>query len=391
MRILLYTWFGSYTDDDIEKNLIRMGYDCKRIKNENLQLSDRYKNDVFCDNFAREIKNGTYDCVFTTNFHPLIAKVCHEKDVPYVAWSYDSPPNLPNTRYMDFPTNHIYFFSRDDVEDFRAQGINTVHYMPLAVDTDKWDRIKVSEIHAKKYKADISLVGSLYSSTLPALMNMMSEEQRFFFDKLSDMQLASYERYFLKEFISDGIAHEVCMTIAKNNPDGVQPTAKQLIYSVASYVTNLDRLFLLRVLSRKYDTHLYTGKITEDEKKMLEHVKVHGTVDYSTEMPLVFKCSGINLCPTFRGNTSGIPLRVLDVMGCRSFVLTPYRADLEEYFVEGKEVVTYRSPEEALDKSDYYLAHESERERIATAGYDKVKKMFSYNNCLQRLLMAVTD
>ena len=386
MRILLYTWFGSYTDDDIEKNLLQLGHECKRIRNEALQLSDRYKNDRFCESFSKELGMAGYDCVFTTNFHPLIAKVCHEKDVPYIAWSYDSPPNIPDTRYMDFPTNHIFFFSRDDVEDFRSQGINTVYYMPLAVDTAKWNSVKVTGSNAARYKADISLVGSLYSSTLPGLMNMMSEEQRTFFRTLSDIQLKSYDKYVLKKFITDGIAEEVSRSISENYPDSVRPTAKQLIYSTATYVTHLDRMLLLRVMSRKYDTHLYTQRVTDDEKKMLENVRVHGTVDYATEMPLVFKNSGINLCPTFRGNVSGIPLRILDVMGCNAFVLTPFRPELEEFFKLDAEVATYNSIEEALDKADYYMKHVAERKSIAMAGYEKVKRRFTYRERLEEML-----
>ena len=389
MRIFLYTWFGSYTDDDIEKNLLRMGHECKRTRNEALQLSDRYNNDSFCESFSKELGNTDCDCVLTTNFHPLIAKVCHEKEVPYIAWSYDSPPNIPDTRYMDFSTNHIFFFSRDDMEDFRSQGLDTVHYMPLAVDTGKWDAVKVSDRDAAKYRADISLVGSLYSSTLPGLMNMMSDEQRLFFRTLSDIQLKSYDKYVLKDFITEGIAVEVSRTISENYPDSVKPTAKQLIYSTATYVTHLDRMLLLRVVSKKYNTHLYTQKVTDDEKKMLETVKVHGTVDYATEMPLVFKNSKINLCPTFRGNVSGIPLRILDVMGCNAFVLTPFRPELEEFFKLDLEIVTYNSVEEALDKADYYMAHESERISIAEAGYEKVKKEFTYQQRLEQMLKCV--
>ncbi|MBO6260864.1 MAG: glycosyltransferase [Lachnospiraceae bacterium] len=389
MKILLYTWFGSYTDDDTEKNLIKMGHVCKRIRNESLQFSDRYENDDFYESFAGFLDREKYDCVFTTNFHPLIAKVCYEKEIPYIAWSYDSPPNIPDTRYMDFPTNRIFFFSRDDVEDFRSQGIDTVYYMPLAVDTGKWDAVKVTEKVGQIYKADISLVGSLYSSTLPGLMNMMSEEQRIFFERLSEIQLKSYDKYLLKDFITDGVAGEVCQSIAEKYPDSVRPTSKQLIYATASYVTHLDRMLLLRVLSRKYGTHLYTQKISTSEKEMLKDVIIHGPVTYDKEMPLVFKNTKINLCPTFRGNVSGIPLRILDVMGCGAFVLTPYREEIEEYFTNGREIVTYHSPEEALDKADFYIKNDKERRSVAMAGYERVKKGFSYCEQLAKMLRTI--
>ncbi len=386
MKVLLYTWFGSYTDDDIERNLRGMGHECIRVRNEKLQYSDNYEEDSFCEGFDGMLKKADCDCVLTTNFHPLISKVCYENGIPYIAWSYDSPPNLPDTRYMDYPTNHLYFFSRDDVEELRSQGLDTVYYMPLAVDTDKWDAVRLSEKKRRTYEADISLVGSLYSSTLPALMQMMSDEQRLFFETLSDLQLKSYDKYLLKDFITPGVAAEVCRTLADNGKDNIQPTARQLIYATATYVTHLDRLLLLKVLSEKYDTHLYTDESASGITEVLKSVRIHGQVDYDKEMPLVFKCSRINLCPTFRGNVSGIPLRILDVMGCSSFVLAPHRPEIDDFFIDGREMITYHSAEEALEKADYYLRNENERVKIAKAGYEKVKKQFSYKTQLAKIL-----
>ena len=386
MKILIYTWFGSYTDGDIEIHLKGLGHNCKRIEDLTLLSSNQKKNEIFCEKFSDELKSNKYDCVFTTNFQSLIAKVCYEKNIPYISWSYDSPPNIPNTEHMDHPTNHLFFFSMDDVDDLASTGLSTVHYMPLAVDVNKWDLVKVSDSSIRKYSADVSLVGSLYDSTLPALMQMMDEEQRLFFKTLSDIQLKSYEKYVLKEFITEGIAAEVSNSICKNNPNGVRPTAKQLIYATATYVTHLDRMMLLRMLSREYQTHLYTQNRSEENEKILSDVVFHGAVDYDSEMPLVFKNSKINLCPTFRGNVSGIPLRILDVMGCSAFVLTPYRSGIEEFFVESEDVVTYQSMEEALDKTRYYMMHDDERRRVAANGYKKVKRAFTYSDRLKRML-----
>ncbi len=389
MRIILYTWFGSYTDDDIERNLIAMGHDCFRIRNENFQYSDRYEDEAFCEEFKLTLKKVQCDCVFTTNFHPLISKTCYEKGIPYVAWSYDSPPDIPDTRYMDFPTNHLFFFSRDDVNDLRSQGMDTVYYMPLAVDTAKWESIKIPEQQYRKYSAEISLVGSLYSSTLPALMKMMSDEQRVFFETLSDLQLNNYDKYLLKEFITPGVAGEVCKVLAEKKSDNVQPTAKQLIYATATYVTHLDRLLLLKVLSERFDTHLYTDELPEGTADILSSVRLHGQVDYDKEMPVVFKSSAINLCPIFRGNVSGIPLRILDVMGCASFVLAPFRPEMDEYFKNGVEIVTYHSAGEAIEKADYYIKHPGERKKVALAGYERVKNSFSYKKQLGEILRSL--
>jgi glycosyltransferase involved in cell wall biosynthesis len=46
----------------------------------------------------------------------------------------------------------------------------------------------------------------------------------------------------------------------------------------------------------------------------------------------------------------------------------------EAIFHPGKEAVFYDSIEDAVEKAKYYLSHDSERERIARAGYERVRK-----------------
>ncbi len=67
-------------------------------------------------------------------------------------------------------------------------------------------------------------------------------------------------------------------------------------------------------------------------------------------------------------------MRVFETMGSGSFLLTDYVPYIEELFEDGKHLVLYRSIEEAIDKAKYYLKHDSEREKIAQAGFEEVMK-----------------
>ena len=111
----------------------------------------------------------------------------------------------------------------------------------------------------------------------------------------------------------------------------------------------------------------------------------YGTVDYHTQMPLVFAGSKINLNISLRSIHSGIPLRVLDIMACGGFVLSNWQPELVEHFVNGVEIVTFDSLGECLDKIVYYLTHEEERKQIAAAGQRKVRELFSYRSGLEKL------
>ena len=121
----------------------------------------------------------------------------------------------------------------------------------------------------------------------------------------------------------------------------------------------------------------------------------HGTADYIDVMPFVFNQSRINLNITLRSIDTGIPQRCMDIMGCGGFLLSNYQEDFfldavtedgSAAFMPGVDYDFYSSSEELLDKAGYYLSHEDERARIARNGYEKVKKYYSIDKFLHRVL-----
>lgn len=46
----------------------------------------------------------------------------------------------------------------------------------------------------------------------------------------------------------------------------------------------------------------------------------------------------------------------------------------------------FKTPEELLEKVEYYLQHDKEREQIARAGHDKVLDHYTYEKKLEKLL-----
>lgn len=78
-------------------------------------------------------------------------------------------------------------------------------------------------------------------------------------------------------------------------------------------------------------------------------------------------------------------LRIADVPATGSFLLSDYSEYAAEIFVPGKEMEFFSSIEELRDKAKFYLTHEEERERIARAGYEKVKKLEGYDAKMQRI------
>lgn len=78
--------------------------------------------------------------------------------------------------------------------------------------------------------------------------------------------------------------------------------------------------------------------------------------------------------------------RVYDVLASGGFLLTEDRPCLARQFEIGHHLVTFSTPEEALEKVRYYLAHPAERDAIARAGQMHVLRHHTFRERCQRLL-----
>lgn len=61
-------------------------------------------------------------------------------------------------------------------------------------------------------------------------------------------------------------------------------------------------------------------------------------------------------------------LTLFEATGCGALLLTDWKQNLGELFEVGKEIETYRTPQELIEKLRYYLTHEKQRQEIAQAG-----------------------
>ena len=87
--------------------------------------------------------------------------------------------------------------------------------------------------------------------------------------------------------------------------------------------------------------------------------------------------------------TRQIKGRHFEIPACGGFMLTAHADDLESYFKPGEEAVFYENNDDYIDKIRYYLEHDSEREKIAKAGYDRTVREHSYVKRLEEIFKAI--
>ncbi len=79
-------------------------------------------------------------------------------------------------------------------------------------------------------------------------------------------------------------------------------------------------------------------------------------------------------------------MRLYEATGVGTMLLTDWKTNLHQLFRPGKEVATYRSPQECLDRIAYYLEHEDEREAMAKAGQQRTLCDHTYYHRMQELI-----
>jgi spore maturation protein CgeB len=147
--------------------------------------------------------------------------------------------------------------------------------------------------------------------------------------------------------------------------------------------TSQNRITMLQKISNQFSVKLYSPYNTDTSP--LPNVILQGPVEYYTEMPLVFRLSKINLNLTLSSIRSGIPLRILDILGAGGFLLTNYQPELKQHFTDGQDLVIYHDFEDLSSKIEYYLSHEDERRQIALSGQQKVKLYYNYPDKIQKM------
>lgn len=377
MKLLFFKWH-SFMNKGIEHGLRELGISYDTFF---YQFNDWEKDDLFLEQFRAYLKMGTYTDVLSVNFSPLISGLCEEFGIVYTAWVYDSPLHIRNIDSLRNSCNRIFFFDKGQAEIHRKEGVNAVH-LPLAVDVEVF-RINASKREKEEYRTDVSLVGKLYQTEYSYFTAPLQEYTKGYLEGIVNAQAKIYGGYIIPELITDELLTQMNKDYAKVATDGFTMGRRELEFMLACETTGRERYMALALLSAHYHVDLYST----DKDKRLKNVRFRGYADYYKEMPFIFSQSRINLNISLKTIRTGIPLRVIDVLGCGGFVLSNYQEELMEYFNVGEELIIYNNIEDLFYKTKYYLEHEDERKKIALAGFERVKRDFTFRERLRKMYM----
>jgi len=385
MKILFYEWENLGKEDVIDC-LHNLGHEVVCISSPLIHLRNSNEFDHL---FEESISQNLFDFVFTFNYSPIISINCNRWNLKYISLIYDSPLVSLYSYTVINPCNYIFTFDSAQYLEFKKNEINTIHYIPLAVNVNRLDNMLVSSDIIDRFSSDVSFVGSMYNekhNLYDRLENLKPYTQGYL-NGIMAAQQEIYGSFIIEELLNGPILSDMISSLAYTpNSDGVETQAYIYAnYFVARKIAELERKNLLSYVSTQFDTKLYTPNPTPD----IRTIKNMGSIDYYNAMPYVFKCSNINLNITLRSIRNGIPLRAMDIMGAGGFLLTNYQYDFLEHFIPGEDFNYFDSKADLLSKIRYYLSHESERIQMAQNAHGKLKDFHTYEKRFQEIFNIV--
>ena len=384
MNILIYR-YGSICEPDIIETFHKLGF---QVDEETSLIPNTLLSDNDCIQIVSErILQNQYAFVFTINFFPWLSHLCNLTHLPYLSLIVDSPVLELYDNAIKNPCNRIFMFDKASYLDFYDKNPNCIFYLPLATNvtrTNKLFNTTASEL-TQKYEADISFIGSTYQEKCAFNQIKLPEYESGYAMGIIEAQLKVYGYNFIEEMLSDDFVQKFMkyaqnIDVAANEIPIYRAIVAQHFLSVK--VGEQERLRLLKLISEHFDVNMYTGSNTSS----MPLIHNCGYASSLVDMPLIFHKSKINLNITAKSIRSGLSLRIFDVLGCGGFLITNFQSELPDYFEIGKDLVTYESPQDLLDKCSYYLKHEDERIEIANNGYEKGKQFHTWDIRLVQLL-----
>ena len=386
MKILFIEW-ASFGNEDIKEAFTAEGHTfiCFPFSNRDGRQDAETKSAL-----SAVLHKETPDAVFSFNFFPVISQVCNKEAIRYISWIYDSPYSKMLYPDVLYETNYVFTFDSYMCDHLRSKGAETIYYAPLAVNPQRMCSVPITVEDEKRFGVDISFVGALYNEKHHFFERLCSKLDPYTIGYLEALIMAQTDIYgcdVMERCLTKDIIAKIEVCMPYSTPEGFLAPASHIYsnYYLARKVTETERMLMVELLSERFQMNLYTL----DENVKIGRAVNKGIADYMIDMPKIFRLSKINMNVTGKSIHTGIPLRAMDIMGCGGFLLTNFQEDLFRHFEPDVDFVYYTSFEEMLDKAEYFLSHDEERDKIRRSALDKMTREHTFEIRINEMLQIV--
>ena len=353
----------------------------------------------FVENLLKAVLEFKPDFALTINHlgvdrEGIFTELLERLQLPLASWFVDNP-HLILFQYagLKSPWLSIFTWDADNVASLKDEGFHHVFYLPLAATPSRYEAARAAAKAGRftapaAWKAPVSFVGNSM---------VYKVAQRMKAAKPSKPLLLAYKQ------ISAGFAahpeRSIYTYLAAHHPE-LMPAYEQLgsmerRLAFETMITwEATRQYRMACLKPILD---FNPLLVGDKGWRLTFpdapagMRLHPELSYYTDLPFFYPLSDINFNCTSAQMKGAVNQRVFDVPAAGAFVLTDWRAQMDDLFTPGQEVIFYREPEEVPELIRYYLARPDARKRIAEAARKRVLKEHTYAHRLQNLIARMRE
>lgn len=241
------------------------------------------------------------------------------------AWIVDDPYEIDGA--LSFAGDYDYVFTVESgaIDVYRGLGYKNVFHLPLAA----FPGVHADRPVASQFESDVCFIGSGFYNRIE------------FFDGLADY------------FIDSGLQVRII---------------GQWWDSLRSF-TKLRKSILDRLVYAADAAKYYAG------------AKINLNLHRASDAAANYQGNAYNITARSPNN------RTFEIAACGGFQLVDNaRSELNKYFEIGKEVDTFSSPDELIEKIEYYLNHEEKRKEMARRARERCLKEHTFHERLEFVL-----
>ncbi len=353
------------------------------------------QNELGCEDFIKEIIRNILefkpDFLLTINHLGLdregvLAQFFEKIEMPFASWYVDNP-NLIIKQYNNNVSSYctLFLWDKDNLPDMKRFGFEHCFYLPLGVDEKRFCPIGDSQNPLSHLSSKIAFVGNSMAQKVRKSLKKTNANGclRSLFHSIAIKYMESSERdveKIIKLLYPE--LYEDFMSLTDTDISNYETAVSW----EATRVYRLERVIKLLPFNPLIVGDTYWSEIIDNKGS-----KYNQELSYYDELPYLYNIVDINFNATSRQMKGAVNQRVFDVPACKQFLLTDFQMQLSELFEIGKEVMCYNDPDEIPGLVSYYLAHESERKRIAENGYNRVLRDHTYVSRVKEMVSIMRE
>jgi spore maturation protein CgeB len=337
------------------------------------------------ENILSEIISFKPDFVLTVNHlgfdrEGVLTGLFTDIKLPYASWYVDSPVFILDAFNKQIsPYLSLFLWDSDYIDDLKNIGFENITYLPLATDTSIFNKIPASKNKLQNLKCDVGFVGSSGEFIINECLDTLERKKDIvdLLDKAAQQFLISSERH-LRNVDLDLNRQE--RTLFEFLMDKEKKSFEPAVTWKAS------QLYRLSCLKETLAYHPHIHGDPGWSTVLNSNSVILPELNYYDELPSFYNVCDVNFNSTSLQMKTGFNQRIFDVPACGAFILTDYRAQLEEHFEIGKEVICYRDIGEINDLISFYLKNDLARNKIVENAFLRIKKDHTYINRIEFMI-----